>query len=199
MFQYKNQVLRKYKMSELKLPLTLEMTSHAGYDTLTSNEVTHSIHPQPPCWAGCFKGYSGFRLVPGDLWVGPVPYLLHSALNKEITHPPACSWVSFTSPSSMGFPGGHHPSPASSFPLPKLLGPPGLLSQLTSLRFPVLLHASLLPFPLISHPSAHLFWFPDLLSLSGLPGIFFVYFFPSPYSTFFPLPQDSLYSMSCLS
>lgn len=83
MFQYKSQVVGKYKMSEIKLSLTLEITSHAGYDTVISNELTHSIHPQSPCWAGCFKGYSGFQLVPRDLCVGPVPYWLHSALSKK--------------------------------------------------------------------------------------------------------------------
>lgn len=42
MFQYQSQVLRKYTMSEIKLPLTLEITSDAGYDTVVSNELTDS-------------------------------------------------------------------------------------------------------------------------------------------------------------
>lgn len=42
MFQYKSQVLWKYKMTEIKLPLTLEMTSHADYDAVISNKLTHS-------------------------------------------------------------------------------------------------------------------------------------------------------------
>lgn len=144
-------------MSELKLPLTLEMTSHAGCDTLISNEVTHSIHPQPPCRAGCFKGYSGFRLIPRDLSVGPVPYLLHSALSKEITRSLACLWVSFTSPASVGFPGGHHPSPSSSSPLPKLLAPPAQVSC------PSCLSCDSQSCPM--HPSFFFLWSPTCLPI----------------------------------
>lgn len=46
MFQCKSQVLGKYKMSDIKLPLTLEITSYAGYGTVISKELTSSIHPQ---------------------------------------------------------------------------------------------------------------------------------------------------------
>lgn len=111
-------------MSETKLPRTLEITSHAGYDTVVSNELSHSIHPQSPCRAGCFKGYSGFRLIPRDLCVGPVPDLLHSALSKEIrpsrsAHlcrlPPQYPWASPTGT----VPALHPllPSPSSSPPV----------------------------------------------------------------------------------
>lgn len=51
-------------MSEMKLPLTLEITSLAGCDAVISKELTSSIHPRSPWWAGSFKGCSGFQLVP---------------------------------------------------------------------------------------------------------------------------------------
>lgn len=181
-------------MSQIKLPLTPEITSYAGYDTVVSNELTHPYPPPAPRRVGCFKGYSGFRLVPRDLCVGPVPYLLHSTLSKEIRPSQCARLVSSPAPGAPGFPGRHRPGPASSSPLPKLLAPHGVLSLPPSLRFPVLLHASLVPFPMISHPSAHLPCFPDLLSLPSFPWFFF--FWSSFSSHIFPLPQDSLFPIS---
>lgn len=64
MYQYKSQVLGKYKVPEIKLLLTLEFASHAGYDIVISKEFTGSIHPYSPCWAGSLRGYSGFQLIP---------------------------------------------------------------------------------------------------------------------------------------
>lgn len=63
MYQYKSQVLGKYKVPEIKLFLTLEIASHAGYDIVISKEFTGSIHPYAACWAGSLRGYSGFQLI----------------------------------------------------------------------------------------------------------------------------------------
>lgn len=125
---------------------------------------SHPHPPQSPYRAGYFQGYSGFQLIPRDLCVGPVPYSLHSALSKEI-RPSRCAclchsplqylWVSLT-------------SPALPSALPKLPVPHGLVPASFPVT-PVLLHASPRPFPVISHPSAHLPRFSYLLCLSSLP------------------------------
>jgi len=131
MFRYKSQVLGKYKVSEIKLPGTLEITSHAGYDTIVSNKLAHSIHPQSPCRAGCLKGYSGFRLIAHDLCVGPVPYWLHSALSKEI-HPCRCARLCYSPPqhlwaSPTGAVPALHPRLSSSGFWPPMVSCPSLL------------------------------------------------------------------------
>lgn len=82
-------MLVKYKMSEIKLPLTLEITSRGGYNT-ASKKLTGSIDPYSPCWAGSFMGNSGFQVIPCALCVGPVPELLHLARTKE-TRPSRCA------------------------------------------------------------------------------------------------------------
>lgn len=124
-----------------------------------------SSSPVISVWALCHTGCT-------QLWVKRnTPFLV-------------CSSVSFSSPVSVGFPDEHCPSPASCSPLPKLLARPGLLSQLPSLWFPVLLHASSLPFPVISHPSAHLPWFSYLFCLSSLP----LFFVQLPLPHFSPAP-----------
>lgn len=73
MYKYRSQVLGKYKMPEIKLPITLEIIFHDGYDTVISKELTSSIHLHSPCWSGSLRGYAGFQLISCALCVGPVP------------------------------------------------------------------------------------------------------------------------------
>lgn len=112
-------------------------------------------------------------------------------LLSEEMHPSWCAHLCLSPPQYLwASPMGTVPAPASSSPLPKLLAPRSLLSQPPSPRFPVLLHASLLPSPVISHPSTRLLCFPDLLALSRLPAFFLS---SSPFHIY---PLDSLFPMS---
>lgn len=181
-------------MSEMKLPLTLEITSPAGCDAVISKELTGSIHPRSPWWAGSFKGCSGFQLIPCALSVGPVPWLLHLALSKEI-RPSGCACLCLLPPQ---YP---QASLMSTVPAPDILpSPSSLLCSLIPVSFSCdslscSMHSSLLflwPSPPLPTTTGFHIW-------SACPSCLFFFFF-SPSSPFHisPLTQDCVFLVSCL-
>lgn len=168
--------------------------------TMTPSLVTSSRtlnHLQLPCRAGCFKGYSGFQLIPvtpvwalcqiccTQLWVKK--YALPGVL---ICHsPPRYLWVSPVST----VPALH----LLFLPLPKLLAPCGLPCHSPSLQFPVLLH--LHPFFLFLWSPTPLPTFPGFHVCSACPACLFLFgvFFLSS-SPFHMSPHPRIPYFPCL-
>lgn len=196
MFQCKSQVLGKYKMSDIKLPLTLEITSPAGYGTVISKELTGSIHPQHQLsllgWI--LQGVLSFSSSPVlSVWA-----LCHSCVTWLWVKKYALPGVLVCVICLLSI----HRLPWWALSQPRIFFCPPqapyyvLSSQSLSLWLPVLLHASLLPFPVIFHTSAHPHWFSRLFCLSSLSA----FVCPAPHSTLLPCPRIVYFlCLACLS